>query len=140
MFSEEQREKRGIEETEKRRGKKKRLFFLNFFFSFLALEKLFEKTKRWADSNHECLLFSNKNHIVSFMSMDPKVMRKNMHPNLLEFLQQNRINVGESLNELSSRHHEILGALTEVYRTKDEAKNMMEVSHFLCYSYLFCVF
>ena len=96
------------------------------FKEFLALEKLFEKTKRWADSNHECLLFSNKNHIVSFMSMDPKVMRKNMHPNLLEFLEQNRINVGESLNELSSRHHEILGALTEVYRSADESKNLME--------------
>ena len=95
------------------------------FQEFLALEKLFEKTKKWQDSNHESLLFSNKNHVVSFLSMDPKTMKREMHPNLLAFLEQNRINVGESLDTLSSRHHEILGALTEVYRSASSSKGLM---------------
>ena len=95
------------------------------FQEFLALEKLFEKTKKWQDSNHESLLFSNKNHVVSFLSMNPKKMKTEMHPNLLAFLEQNRINVGESLDTLSSRHHEILGALTEVYRSAKNSKGLM---------------
>ncbi len=81
---------------------------------YLALEELFNRTLKWSDSNHECLLFSNHNHVVSFMSMDPKKMRREMHPNLLAFLEENHINVGESLDELTSRHHEVLTALTEV--------------------------
>ena len=94
------------------------------FNEFLKLERLFEKTKRWADSNHECLLFSNTNHIISFLSMNPKLMKKEMHPTLMEFLKENQVNIGESLDQLSARHHEILGALTEVYRNADEAKNL----------------
>ena len=94
------------------------------FLEFLKLENLFRKTKRWADSNHECLLFSNTNHIVSFLSMNPNEMRDGMHPNLLEFLKNNKVDVGESLDQLSTRHHEVLGALTEVYRTGDDAKNV----------------
>ena len=94
------------------------------FNEFLKLERLFEKTKRWADSNHECLLFSNVNHIISFLSMNPKIMKKEMHPTLMEFLKGNQVNIGESLDQLSARHHEILGALTEVYREAEEAKNV----------------
>ena len=82
---------------------------------YLLLERLFEKTVKWNESNHECLLFSNYNHVVSLLSMDPKKMKRQMHPNLLEFLQENKINVGESLDQLTARHHEILGGLTEVF-------------------------
>ena len=94
------------------------------FLEFLKLESLFKNTKRWADSNHESLLFSNTNHIVSFLSMNPDQMRDGMHPNLLEFLKNNKVNVGESLDQLSTRHHEVLGALTEVYRTGEDAKSV----------------
>ena len=94
------------------------------FKEFLELELLFDKTQRWRDSNHECLLFSNVNHIVSFLSMDPEQLRSSMHPSLLKFLLKNKINVGESLDALSGRFHEVLGALTEVYRSADEAKQI----------------
>jgi hypothetical protein len=85
------------------------------FRECIALEKLFEKTIRWRDSNHESLLFSNRNHIVSFLSMDPQKMRQQMHPRLLEFLEQNRINVGESLDELSARLFAIISLLMLFY-------------------------
>ena len=94
------------------------------FKEFLELEMLFDKTQRWRDSNHECLLFSNVNHIVSFLSMDPDQLRSSMHPSLLKFLVNNKINVGESLDSLSGRFHEVLGALTEVYRSADEANKI----------------
>ena len=91
---------------------------------YLRLEKLFERTKKWSESNHECLLFSNTNHIVSFMSMNPQKMEESMHPNLLAFLKQNRFTVGESLDQISKKHESILGALTEVHRTGEDAKNV----------------
>ena len=94
------------------------------FQEFLRLEKLFERTKKWSESNHECLLFSNTNHVVSFMSMDPKKMEESMHPNLLAFLKQNRFEVGESLDQISKKHEQILGALTEVHREGEDAKNV----------------
>ena len=94
------------------------------FKEFLELELLFDKTQRWRDSNHECLLFSNVNHIVSFLSMDPEQLRSSMHPSLLKFLLKNKINVGESLDSLSGRFHEVLGALTEVYRSSEEAQQI----------------
>ena len=94
------------------------------FQEYLRLEKLFATTKKWSESNHECLLFSNTNHIVSFMSMDPEKMEERMHPNLLSFLKQNRFTVGESLDQISQKHGLILGALTEVHREGEDAKNV----------------
>jgi hypothetical protein len=49
------------------------------------------------DSNHECLLFSNEEHAVSFLSLNPAKMRASMHPALLAHLEENKINVGEDL-------------------------------------------
>jgi hypothetical protein len=34
---------------------------------------------KWGDSNHECLLFSVENHVVHFLSLDPKRMRQQMY-------------------------------------------------------------
>jgi len=91
-----------------------------------SMEELWDNTVKWNDSNHECLLFSNTTHVVSFLSLDPEKMRQKMHPGLLSHLQQNRINVGEDLDKLSSRFHEVLSALTEVQKTEDEAKQILD--------------
>lgn len=87
--------------------------------------KFFSRLTRWNDSNHECLLFSNENHNVSFLSLKPDVMKAKMNPMLLRHLEQNRIVVGEDLNHLNNRYHEILSALTEVKRTPEEAKKLL---------------
>ena len=91
-----------------------------------TLEELFDNTLKWTDSNHQILLFSNENHVVSFLSLDPEVMKKNMHPGLLEHLKTNKIEVGENLNRLSTRFHEVLSALTEVKKTRQEAQAIMD--------------
>ena len=79
----------------------------------------------WNESNHESMLFSNINHTVSFLSLDPAKLRKKMHPNLLRNLEQNRINVGEGLQELNDRYFEILSALTNVVHTRKDAGELM---------------
>ena len=104
-----------------------------------SMEELWDNTVKWNDGNHECLLFSNTTHVVSFLSLDPEKMRQKMHPGLLSHLQQNRINLGEDLDKLSSRFHEVHSALTEVQKTEDEAKQNLDgkycltahVCHFL---------
>jgi hypothetical protein len=101
------------------------------FREYLELEALFANTLRWQDSNHECLLFSNVNHVVSFLSMDPKKMREEMHPNLLGYLEFNKVDVGESLDVLTEKHYQVLSALTEVYRSQDEAKKLLGGSYCL---------
>jgi transcriptional regulator of acetoin/glycerol metabolism len=81
--------------------------------------------KRWNDSNHECLLFSNKNHVVHFLSLDPKQLRETMHPGLLRLMELNGINVGSDMNILDTKHVEILGALTDVHRSASEASKLL---------------
>lgn len=80
---------------------------------------------RWRDSNHECALFSNSTHTVSFMSFDPKRLRENMHPQLLEHLSNNGINVGEDLESLGSSHWKILSSLTGIHRSAAEAEKIL---------------
>jgi hypothetical protein len=84
-----------------------------------------ETLLKWNDSNHECLLFSNESHVVHFLSLDAKIMKNKMHPGLLRHLLQNNINVGADLESLSSNHELILGALTDIKRTKLEAASIM---------------
>ena len=80
---------------------------------------------RWNESNHSCLLFDNEEALVSFLSSDPLAMRKSMHPGLVEFLENNHIKVGESLNELNDRHHEILNGLTGKTWTRRQAGGLL---------------
>ena len=89
------------------------------------LEKLMDNLLMWNESNHECLLFSNEHHVVSFLSMQPAKMRAKMHPRLLEHLKENKINVGEDLNTVNAKFHEILGSLTGVYLSLDQASKIM---------------
>jgi hypothetical protein len=56
---------------------------------------------QWRDSSHDCALFSNSTHTVSFLSFKPKALRENMHPQLLQHLIENGINIGESLGDLT---------------------------------------
>ena len=90
-----------------------------------TMEQLWDNTLKWNDSNHECVLFSNISHVVSFLSLDPEKLRSGMHPGLLNHLKKNGINVGEDLDQLSPKFYEILAALTEVKKTEEEAKNIM---------------
>jgi hypothetical protein len=89
------------------------------------LEKLMDNLLMWNESNHECLLFSNEHHVVSFLSMNPAKMKSRMHPRLLEHLKENKINVGEDLNTVNARFHEILGSLTGVYLSRKEAAELL---------------
>ncbi len=51
-----------------------------------------------------------------------------MHPGLLEFLDNNKMNVGESLDTLNDRHYEVLSSLTGIKRSKEEASKIMKGS------------
>jgi hypothetical protein len=61
---------------------------------------------------------------VSFLSQNPELLLKNMHPVLLKHLQTNHISIGEDLKVLSGRHWEILSALTGVRRSQEAAVNV----------------
>ena len=91
-----------------------------------TMELLWDNTLKWNDSNHECVLFSNKTHVVSFLSLNSDRLRKGMEPGLYKHLVNNQINVGEDLDQLSSKFYEILAALTEVNKTEEEAKQIMD--------------
>ena len=91
----------------------------------IFMEELWDNTVKWNDSNHECLLFSNEQHVVRFLSLDPKKMREKMHPGLLSHLTQNKINVGEDLHELGADFHKILSSLTGVNRTSEQGKKLL---------------
>jgi midasin (ATPase involved in ribosome maturation) len=68
---------------------------------------------------------------VHFLSLDAKIMKNKMHPGLLRHLLQNNINVGADLNDLGVNHESILGALTDIHRTKAEAAMLMGGSYCL---------
>ena len=84
-----------------------------------------ESLKKWGDSNHEAMLFSNQTHTVTFLSQNPKKMKEAMHPNLISHLEANLISVGEALDALNGRFAEILSALTNISRTKAEASQLL---------------
>lgn len=84
---------------------------------------------RWQDSNHECIFFNNENHLVTFLSMNPAVLRRTMHPSLLKHLENNRIIVGDDLTSIASspRHFQkILGGLTGVVRSDADATSLID--------------
>jgi hypothetical protein len=81
---------------------------------------------RWNETNHECMLFNNSTGNVSFLSQDPELLVKSMHPVLLKHLQTNDICVGEDLKVQSDKHWEILSVLTGVRRTREEAMALMD--------------
>ena len=99
-----------------------------------SMISLWDNTLKWNDGNHESLLFSNETHVVSFLSLNPKELREKMHPGLLAHLERNEINVGENLDQLSSdsKFHTILGALTGVYRTMEEASLLLKGNDNYC--------
>ena len=63
--------------------------------------------------------------MVHFLSLNAKLMKEKMHPGLLRHLQQNNINVGADLESLNASQDQILGALTDVKRSKAEASNLL---------------
>ena len=69
--------------------------------------------------------------VVHFLSLDAKLMKSKMHPGLLRHLLQNSINVGADLNEVGANHEHILGALTDINRSKAEAAMLMGGSYCL---------
>ncbi|KAJ1633542.1 hypothetical protein T492DRAFT_904083, partial [Pavlovales sp. CCMP2436] len=83
----------------------------------------------WAASNRECLLFSRECADVSFLSLDGKKLASEMHPHLLSHLRANGVRVGEDLQALNVRYHEVLGTLTGVKRTSKEARALLGGSY-----------
>ncbi|CAK9021977.1 unnamed protein product [Durusdinium trenchii] len=81
---------------------------------------------RWEDSSHDCMLFSNRQHQVCFLSSQPSRLRISMHPGLLQLLERNRVSVGESLDALSADHTKVLGCLTGVNRTLADAATLLD--------------
>jgi len=82
---------------------------------------------RWKDSNHESILFSNATHTVRFLSFDPKALRANMHPLLLQHLTDNGITVGEDLNSMMSTSlWDMLSSVTGVERKLKDASKIMD--------------
>ena len=71
------------------------------------------------------MLFNNHTHAVSFLSAVPAKLRETMHPALLDVLEKNGIAIGETLDELGARAHEVLGALTGVARTREECAALL---------------
>ncbi|CAE7456062.1 RNF213, partial [Symbiodinium sp. CCMP2456] len=81
---------------------------------------------RWEDSSHDCMLFSNRKHQVCFLSSQPTKLRISMHPGLLFLLERNHVSVGESLDALTADHTKILGCLTGVDRSREEAAELLD--------------
>eukprot|EP00439_Symbiodinium_sp_Y106_P069743 s1411_g12.t1 len=81
---------------------------------------------RWEDSSHDCMLFSNRKHQVCFLSSQPTKLRISMHPGLLFLLERNHVSVGESLDALTADHTKILGCLTGVDRSREEAAQLLD--------------
>ena len=66
---------------------------------------------------------------MTFLSMNPAMLRRTMHPSLLKHLENNRIVVGDDLMSVASspRHfQDLLGGLTGVIRSADEAGAVIE--------------
>lgn len=49
-----------------------------------------------------------------------------MHPGLLQLLERNKVSVGESLDALTADHTKVLGCLTGVDRTAEEALKLLD--------------
>ena len=97
-------------------------FLFSFFFlrsnillpQYLEMETLFSDTLKWADSNHECLLFSNVNNSVYFLSLYPKEVREKLHPSLVSFFRKHKVGFEASGRMVLENSHRILGAITDV--------------------------
>lgn len=97
--------------------------------SELAKQGLHVELLRWKDSNHECIFFNNENHLVTFLSLNPSVLRRTMHPSLLKHLENNRIVVGDDLLSVRAtpqHFQDILGGLTGVVRSTSEAGSLID--------------
>jgi len=79
----------------------------------------------WGASDHACVLFSSSADRATFLSLDPQALEARIHPHLLAHLKSNGVRIGEGLEALNARHHEVLSALTGVHRTKEAAGKLM---------------
>ena len=79
----------------------------------------------WAASDHDCLLFSNSTSCVHFLSLSPLDMRSRMPTKFVDLLDARGIHIGKPLEELNAEFHDILGALTGIERTIDDALNLL---------------
>ena len=103
---------------------------------------LMETLLPWNESNHECMLFSNENHAVHFLSLSPKLMTQGMHPMLLRHLEMNNIAIGshldessrsiiqalqqgQSLDSFNEKFYGVLCTITNKFRTVAEASSLL---------------
>ena len=76
-------------------------------------EELPENTlMKWNELNHECILFSNENHILYFLSLNMEKMRAQMHPSVMHQLISNKIDISKELDQLSDKFDEMITSIT----------------------------
>jgi len=79
----------------------------------------------WNETNHEVLLVNSKEKVMSFLARDIKLLRRHIHPQLLQFLEQKGETVGEDIHKSTANFHVILSALTGVHREAHEASQLL---------------
>ena len=92
---------------------------------------MWRNTIKWNESNHDCILFSNKTSTVKVLSLHPEQLKDRLGIGLIERFEQNGIMIGESLDSLNEGFHEIISSLTEIERTKEEAEKLLDGSYCL---------
>ena len=96
----------------------------------------FRHLDEWSASNHESLFFQvsgdrragQSGGGVTFLSLDPKQMRRKMQrdlPILFRELTTNQVNIGSSLNEVQGEFHKLLGVVTGKIRSKAECGRLL---------------
>ena len=95
------------------------------------MERMWRNTIKWNESNHDCILFSNKTNAVKILTLHPEQMKERLDIGLIERFEENGITIGESLDSLNEGFHEIISSLTEIERTKEEAEKLLDGSYCL---------
>uniref|UniRef100_A0A7R9YCP3 Uncharacterized protein n=1 Tax=Pinguiococcus pyrenoidosus TaxID=172671 RepID=A0A7R9YCP3_9STRA len=91
------------------------------------------KVTPWQSSNHEfvCFQISGRRGVgehgggLSFLSIDPELMRQGMDPRFVAELQRYGISIGEDLNSLHKRHSQVLNIITGNRRTEEECAQLL---------------
>ena len=83
----------------------------------------------------QCILFNNSAHTVAFLSSKSGKLLSQLHPLLVNHLHENRISIeggtGEEGQSDSSRCWQLLSALTNIYKTDAERKEILGGSYCL---------
>lgn len=81
----------------------------------------------WDETNHEVLLVgvSSGELAVDFLARDTQLLKRRLHPRLVEVLERSGFKVGTEIHKGSSHHHRIMCQLTGVTRDEAEAAKLV---------------